>query len=384
VRLLVLYRARDVARDQPGYSNGFERLVAEGVLQAHRAIPFHGRVEESGWPVLWEEAYTAAREIQADAVFLQFFHGPSWIVGPNPSVGIERIKALTSAPTVFTSVGDGFGPVGRPVPSSYVAASRLADVNFLTGMGDLARHLERQGARNLVLMPNGCCQVRFSTKLDHGTYAPDFDVVFIGNSATYTKNPLSGFFWSSRSRRKFVAQVTRRYGRKFGLFGWGWTGNPSWQGYIHYDRQHSACHRGAIVLGGIPGAYHDYYTSDRVFTAVASGIPFVDYAVAGVELLLRPGRDWWLATDTKGMIRWCDHLLSLSQEERMRLGADAREHVLRFHTQYQRCREMVEIVREVRAARLRGVRTAEPRLGFLRAADNPSSPQPRAVVAWQG
>jgi hypothetical protein len=32
-----------------------------------------------------------------------------------------------------------------------------------------------------------------------------------------------------------------------------------------------------------------------VFIAVASGVPFVDYWVPGVERLLEPGRDWWLA-----------------------------------------------------------------------------------------
>ncbi len=384
MRLLVLYRARDVARDQPGYSQGFERLVAEGVLEAHRGIPFHGRVEESGWPVLWEEAHTAAREMDADAVFLQFLHGPSWILGPDPSVGIERLKRLPSAPSVFTSLGDAFGLWSRTVPTCYRVASRLADVNFLSGMGYLARHLARQGARNLVLMPNGCCQVRFSAALDETKYSPDFDVVFIGNNGSYTKNPLTCFFWTTRRRREFVARVTKRYGRRFGLFGWGWTGNRSWQGYIHYDRQHSAYHRSAVVLGGIPGAFHDYYTSDRVFIAVASGIPFVDHEVAGVDFLLRPGRDWWLATDIRGMIRWCDQLLSLSQEERLRLGGCAREHVLAFHTQYHRCREMVEIVRDLRAARLRGAPATAPRLSFLRPGDNPSLVPPPAVVAWQG
>ncbi len=384
MRLLVLYQARDAARDQPGYYDGFERLLAEGVLEAHRAIPFPGRVAECGWPALWDEAETAAREIEADAVFLQFFHGPSWILPADPSAGIERLKRLPSRPTVFTSLGDAFGRWIRTFPECYRMASSLADVNFLTGMGFQARHLARQGARNLVVMPNGCCQVRFSAMLDESHYAPDFEVVFIGNNTTYTKNVLSQFFWTGRRRREFVALVARRYGCRFGLFGHGWSGNPSWQGPIHYDRQHSAYHRSAVALGGIPGAYHDYYTSDRMFIAVASGIPFVDYAVAGVDLLLRPGRDWWPAPDIRGMIRRCDDLLSLSQEQRLRLGRCARDHVLTSHTQYHRCREMLRIVRDVRAARRRGGRAIEPRLSFMNPGDSTFSAHPPAVVAWQG
>ena len=272
----------------------------------------------------------------------------------------------------------------RRVPACFLIASNLADVNFLTGMGYLAKHLARRGARNLVLMPNGCCQVRFSEKLDQTRYAPDFDVVFIGNNATYSSNVFSQFFWTTRRRREFVALVTKRYGRRFGLFGDGWAGNPSWQGPIHYDRQHHAYRRGAVALGGMPGAYHDYYTSDRVFIAIASGIPFVDYAVAGVDLLLRPGRDWWLATDISGMIRCCDNLLSRSEQGRLHMGSSARERVLRSHTQYHRCREMVSIVRELRVARFRGARATEPRLSFIFPGKNRSSIDFPAVVAWDG
>jgi hypothetical protein len=379
MRLLVLYQAHDAVRDQPGYYDGFERLVTEGVLEAHVAIPYYGVAEERGWRALWDETYAATRKIDADAVFLQFFHGPI----PDPTVGITHLKGLPSKPAVFTSLGDPFGQWAKRVPRSYRIASKLADVNFLTGMGYLARQLARQGARNLVLMPHGCCQVRFSTMLDQTEYSPDFDVVFIGNRIS-SKNLLSHFFWTAQRRREFVALITKQYGDRFGLFGHGWMGNPSWQGPIPYDRQHSIQRRGAVVLGGMPNGYHDYYTSDRVLISIASGIPFVDYRVAGVDLLFHPGRDWWLASDIQGMLRWCDHLLSLSQAERLRLGSCAREHILAFHTQYHRCREMVDIVRGLRAVRSRGMTAARPQLSFLRQETHPSLAYPAAVVNWQG
>jgi hypothetical protein len=379
MRLLVLYQARDSARDQPGYYDGFERLLAEGVLQAHSAMPYYGIAETRGWPALWDEAYAAARKIDAEAVFLQFFHGAI----ADPADGIARLKSLPSKPTVFTSLGDPFGRWTNRVPRSYRIASKFADVNFLTGMGYLARQLARQGGRNLVLMPNGCCQVRFSAMLDQTTYSPEFDVVFVG-TRMFPRNLLGHFFWTAHRRKEFVALVTKRYGCRFGLFGHGWTGNPSWQGPIRYEWQHSAYRRSAVVLGGMPNGYHDYYTSDRVFIAIASGIPFVDHSVVGVDLLLRPGRDWWLAPNIRGMIRWCDHLLSISKEERLRLGACARKHILTFHTQYHRCREMIAIARELRAARLRGKPATRPELSFLRWGTNLSSEYPSAVANWQG
>ena len=123
-------------------------------------------------------------------------------------------------------------------------------MSFLTGMGYVASQLARQGARNLVLMPHGSCQVRFSAMFDQTKYSPEFDVVFIGSRMS-VRNPFSHFFRTARKRREFVALVTKRYGRKFGLFGNGWTCNPSWQGPIPYDRQHSAYHRGAVIVGGM-------------------------------------------------------------------------------------------------------------------------------------
>jgi len=91
LKLLVLYQARDAARDHPGYHEGFCRLVAEGALEAHRAIPYYGVSEEQGWDWLWRFAYEAARDMEADAIFLHFFHGGAV---PRPFLGYpapERI-----------------------------------------------------------------------------------------------------------------------------------------------------------------------------------------------------------------------------------------------------------------------------------------------------
>ena len=379
MRLLVLYQAQDAARDQPGYYDGFERLVAEGELEAHCALSYYGIAEERGWPALWDQAYAAAREINADAVFLQFFHGAI----PDPTVAITRLKGLSSKPIVFTSLGDPFGRWTKTIPRSYRLASKLADVNFLTGMGYLSRQLAHQGTRNLVLMPNGCCQIRFSAMFDRTEYAPEFDVAFVGSRIS-SRNPVSHFFWTARTRQNFVERLTKRYGRRFGLFGHGWDGNPSWQGAIPYERQHTVQRRSAVVLGGMPNGYHDYYTSDRVLIGIASGIPFVDYWVPGVDLLFQPERDWWLAPDIDGMIRWCDRLLSLSHEERLGLGTDARERIFTAHTQYHRCRDMLRIVRDLRAARLRKTTAEQPRLSFLRQESHDRSSYPPAIVNWRG
>ena len=378
----MLYQARDAAADQPGYYEGFERLVAEGALDAHAAIPVDGMAEEQGWNGLWAEAERIAGSMRADAVFLQFFHG----VMPDPTEGIQRLKRLPTRPTLFTSLGDPYGRWIRRVPRSFRVASALADVSFLTGMGYIARQLSRLGSRNLVLMPNGCCQVRFSSQPSTALPQPEFDVVFVG-SRVYPRNLLSQFsylyYWGGQKRVELVKAFTKRYGRRFGLFGKGWDGNSSWQGPVPYAAQHEVYRRSAAALGGMPYAYYDYYTSDRPFIAMASGVPLVDWRVPGVDRILQPGRDWWLARSQEEMFGLCDQLLEMPSSDRVHLGEAARERVLAYHTQYHRCKEMVEIVRSIRDARLAGRRAAQPKLSFLSSSCT-AEPAPDAILAWEG
>lgn len=378
MRLLVLYQARNPSLDQPGYYDGFERMRADGRLEAHASIAYVGRAEADGWAALGDQAVRAAYEMDADAVFLQFFHARM----PDPTGWIQKIKSLPSRPLLFSSLGDGFGRWSRRVPQSFRVASALSDVSFLTGMGYTARELEAGGAKNLVLMPNGCCQVRFSREPDLSEHDPEFDVVFVGNR-TSSRNPLSYERWTARKRSKLVKAFTRRYGKRFGLFGKAWQGNDSWQGPVPYAQQHECYRRSSVVLGGMPGAYSDYYTSDRVFIACASGVPFVDFWVKGVDQLLEPGRDWWLGHSVEDMLRLCDMLLATPGPDRLKYAGATRRRVLNHHTQYHRCVEMIEIAKLLHQARKEGKRALIPQLKFLRnSAQNGVRTEP--IVAWAG
>jgi spore maturation protein CgeB len=261
-------------------------------------------------------------------------------------------------------------------------ASALSDVTFLTGMGYVARQLARAGGRNLVLMPNGCCQVRFSEPPRFGPEVPEFDVSFIGNRLS-AQNPLGHFFWTARRRDHFVKLFTRRYGKRFALFGRGWEGNPCWLGPVPYAGQHQAYRRSAVVVGGTPNANHDYYSSDRVFIALASGVPLVDWWVPGLDRILVDGRDCRMAHDIADMVRLCDTLLEMPSGERQRMAAETRARILGAHTQYHRCRQMIDIVKHLRRARQQGSPAALPQLPFLGASAQ-SVEAPQAVMAWQG
>lgn len=376
MKLLVLYQARRPEAEQPGYYDGFERLAREGVLQWHRAVGYLGADGERGWKAMWDDAARAAEG--ADAIFLQFFHADM----PDPSEGIRRLRELPGRPLIFCSLGDPFGRWDHRVPRSMRVASALSEVTFLTGMGYVAGQLKRAGGSNLVLMPNGCCQARFAAEQQTGTEAPEFDVAFIGNRMT-ARNPVGHFFRTARRRAEFVKVFTRRYGKRFALFGRGWEENPCWQGAVPYEAQLAAYGQAAVIAGGTPNGEHEYYTSDRLLIALASGVPVVDWAVPGVELLWRDGGGLRLAHSIAEMARLCDRLLELTPGERSKIGMAARQHVLAEHTQYHRCRQMVEIVTRLREARRKGTAAALPALPFL-PAEQDLTAAPAAVMAWRG
>lgn len=379
MKLLVLYQAHNSAIDQPGYYQGFEQLVAEGRLDAHAAIPYYGVAHREGWDAMWAQAVHTAENMEADAVFLQFFHGHM----SDPAPGIERLRRLPTAPAVFSSLGDPFGRWTNRIPRSFRIASRLSDLSFMTSMGYLAKQLESWGSHNLVLMPNGCCQARFAGAPSMlSETEPEFDVAFIG-SRMRSRNPAGHFFWMARKRVEFVSACVKRYGKRFGLFGKGWQGCSSWQGPVPYASQQDTYRRSSVVLGGMPNAYNDFYTSDRVFIAAASGVPLVDYRVKGVGRILEDGVDWWLACSIPEMLQRADDLLELSLADRQALGQTARQRILKSHTQYHRCREMVEIVKDLTAARRSGNKAKKPVLSFLPTQEASGDDTP-PIVGWHG
>jgi hypothetical protein len=210
MRLLVLYQAEDPAQGHPGYYEGFERMVAEGRLEAHAALGYLGVAGKYGWPALWDDACRIAKERNVNAIFLNWFHEPM----PDPHKGLLRLVSLPNRPIVFSSLGDPYGRWTHRVPRAFRVASRMSDLTFLTGMGYIAHQLAQGGSRNLVLMPNGCCQVRFSSSGSDIAEEPEFDVCFVGNRMR-SINPANHFFWVARKRNRFVKAFTKRYGKRF-------------------------------------------------------------------------------------------------------------------------------------------------------------------------
>jgi spore maturation protein CgeB len=88
-----------------------------------------------------------------------------------------------------------------------------------------------------------------------------------------------------------------------------------------------------------------YSPSVRLFEAAACGTPLISDAWPGLESLFTPNREILIAESTRDTL---EYLHTITDEERLTIGARARERVLAQHTSQSRAQQLLDYVAEVR------------------------------------
>ncbi len=379
MRLLFLLQGQK-PDDQIGYHRAFVDMLNSGRLTAYHPLPYraYGTPTIQHWPRLYSNGLDLIRSMEIDILFLQFFHGQI----PDPRPFLTEARKINPHLLVLVSCGDPFGRWFLPPPPSLRQAASMADLTFSTSMGYIADILVSSGTKNLVFMPNGICQERFAKPLQT-KFHPEFDIIFIGSN-NGGRNPLTHLSRAGSHRRAMVKALELRYGARFALYGRGWEGNASWRGPAPYADQHSLARKSRIQIGGFPGSKAMYYTSDRFYIALGSGIPFADFAVPGVDSLAEPEKHWIPYRNLPEMLRRIDWLLGQPQAALDAMGAESRTFVIGHHTQAHRAQEMLQIAQTMREARALGRKAGPPLLNCFHSGIDPALELPRAVRNWCG
>jgi glycosyltransferase involved in cell wall biosynthesis len=381
MKLLVLLQGRKLS-DHPGIVDAFDRLKKEGVLYAYEVLPYFGIEEHQGWDYFWDHALIRAKVIEADMVYFHHFHSPTI---PDPTKFILNIQNLKKNPTIFVSCGDAFfqNPFGKRYPKSFRITSSLANITFITSMGRSANAIYNWGGRNIVLAPNGCFPNRFCSEIPKKSSAnKDFDVIFIGSYLS-PRNFLSNHFHSNTKRKAMIDILAKRYGNRFGLFGNGWNGYSCWHGYVHFNEQHKICRKGHVVFGGYPGSLNLYYSSNRVYNQISSGVPFVDFHVTGMERILRDDDHWFLFKNKDELIQKIDAILDEDIVIRSERAKRAAKYIRDKHTQYHRMKFVVQTVMRYREAKLKGLRPPKPDFDYFLPEVDLKEESKSAVRYWE-
>lgn len=377
--VLIFLQGAD-AGAHPGIIDGYMRLKASGKISQLNVLPIFGPNGVERGEVFWREALEQALEHKTTLVVFQYYHS---LRLPDPRKAIHALKRLPSRPLVVSTLGDAFMNrwLGGPeVPRSFLQAAQVSDLATLTSMGKMADFIAKHASAPILLSPNAVCQVRFQPPNENELNSePEFDVVFIGSRNT-SRNPLRPYAWLGKRRERLVDELTKRFGKRFAVFGNGWDGKPANQGPVPFDSQARTARRGRVIVGGVPFSQARYYTSNRPFIQITSGIPMVDSIVPGVESLLRPDEHWILAEESR-LVDAVERTLELGDERRTRMGRAAAKYVLENHTQAHRVATLLENVRRLRAMREKGVPQA-PYLPFFLPEIDTARELSKAVRNW--
>ena len=366
--------------EKPGIIDGFERLRRTGVVRDLSVFPVFGPDGVERGESYWRDVIATAHAQHATLVVFHYYHSPAL---PDPRPAIDKLRALSTHPSIVMTLGDAFlhGYFGRPrVPRSFLQGAEMADLVTLTSMGALADHVVKHTNAPIMLLPHGVCQVRFGAPSGCSSlHRSEVDVAFVG-SQNRSRNPLRGYFWAARRRERLITQLAKRHGSRFALFGRGWDHLPCSRGPIEFQHQVEAVRCARVVFGGLPFSWSRYYASDRPFIQATSGIPLIDVAAPGVDALLRDGEHWVLAREDQ-VIEKVDEMLSRSNEELSAMGQKASEYVYEKHTLAHRVAALVENARRQRAMKTGDTRVA-PHLPFFHDAVDLEREAPEATRNW--
>ena len=345
----------------PGWQDALERLQKEGLVNHFDNIPYLGYAAKYGWDAFFQKVIDLCKTTAYDIVYFQYFHKKG---SPSPRKCINAIRELLPNVVIITSSGDPISdnwmPPGYHI--DFIDASRGADLTFSTQMGKAADKMIRWGARNVVLSPNSMCQKRFhASKIDPDNHHFDFDVVFVG-SRNIGRNPLNRNFYNAKKRYRLVRALYENFGERFGLFGNNWDGYLPNHGPVKFDEQQKTFQRGRIVVGGNPYSHSDYYSSNRLFFEISSGIPAVELSVPRLDKIVKDQEQVYFCDDIPSLIDCCKKLLQMPPKILYEKAAKAAQEIADRHTQYHRMKFQIEYALAYRA---NGRILPDTRLPFL-------------------
>jgi hypothetical protein len=320
-RLLYLPDEGEIG-DQAAPRRAFARLADEGRLAAYEAFSFLVEARRDGTGESIRRLLDLVDRFEPTAIL--WSHPGSF---PVTAGLVEGLRARPDPPVIALQDMDAYGLVrGRPGKGTR-ALARTADVVYVPGTGRLTRVYRRWGARRARLAVHGADSVRFGAPWTP-TRERELDVVMIANRSRgrYPGTALPG----SRSRVRLAAELQRRHGDRFGLYGSGWEGFPSALGPVDFDRQTDINRRAWVSASWDHYPRIGSYCSNRVPIALLSGVPHVTNHKPGLDTIYPPGSGLFWVRSVRAVADTVDRILAEPVDERLALGryaeAFARRH----------------------------------------------------------
>lgn len=263
MRVLVVLNEKP-AGSHPDIYEAFERLVERGIISFYRAYShLLARSEGMDDSAIAAQIVGLVRETEADLIV--------WMHTGRLGIDQATLKAIRSMPQrplMAYWEKDSFHPLFDPMPKPMLEIMRSCDLVFMPCAGPILGTLHRAGVSEVRFAPSTASGSRFLPLWNPGT-AKMHDILLVGNhvSSRIPFKTLPG----ARRRATLVRAFERRFGKRFAVYGDGWTG-PSARGKCAFDLQQQLNTSSRIVIG-VNNSTYPYVFSNRLPIALACGAP---------------------------------------------------------------------------------------------------------------
>ncbi len=314
--------------DQVGPRRAFETMHADGVFSHYMAYSY--LVERSRAPSHDEALARLRAAVEAfspDVIYFQHLNRSY----PVTSEYVRSLKAVPSAPKFVWHDPDPYGHFIKPIDATMKAALAESDMAVLVGLGYLAEHVRRAGAKRVLFAPHSYDDRRFGRPWTP-TLERQHDAIMIANLTCLKRIPFL-YLPGGRNRKVMSRAFHAAYGTRYAVYGagQGWQGEPYCLGPIPFDDQERAIRASWLTVNWGQFDTIPFYSSDRLPISLAAGVAHITNRQRGYEHLFRDVPGLYLVSSPAEALDVADSLLSLPRERLVESGAAgaawAREHL---------------------------------------------------------
>jgi hypothetical protein len=298
----------------------FRELTEDGALSGVTTFSYYADwLSHNDASITQKKIIELARNEKPDIIFLH--HIKQF---PVTDEFFKELRAQLPKVCLVYHEGDPYARNIKKVTSSMKCLIRNADLIFWVGLGHLREFAVENGAKRIYLAPHVFDTERFWTPWTPTTKR-EFDITMIASSGK-ARLPFR-YLPGGRNREKCVNILTKHFGSRFALYGYGWKPSDSYRGPLPFAEQHQAIRNAWISANWDHFDDINFYASNRLPISMAAGVPHITTNHKGFEYLYKkvPGGLYFANTPAEVADIAC-YLLSKPAEELIDEGRKAREY----------------------------------------------------------
>ena len=305
--------------DQVGPRKAFGLLHDTGVLSAYSAYSYLvERHKATSHDEALRRLHASVEAFQPDVIYFQHLNGSY----PVDRAYVQRLKSVASKPRFVWHDPDPYGKFIKPLDATMKAALAETDMAILVGLGYLAEHVRRAGAKRVLFAPHSYDDERFGQPWQP-TLARRYDAIMIANLTCLKRVPFL-YLPGGRNRKVMSRAFHAAYGERYAVFGagQGWQGEPYCRGPIAFDEQERVIRSAWLTVNW--GQFDEIamYSSDRLPISLATGVPHITNHQRGYEHLFPDAKGLYFVHGPAEALDVADFLLSKPREQLVEIGLE--------------------------------------------------------------